>query len=256
MFGPRLQIETEHSALLLRGIEPQDLQTLPPRADAAITEYLSLDTQREIADLFRKRENSDEYLWWKTGRDRVVWGIFNCQDTVERLVGHTGFSGYTPSREARGWYEAESYSILFEPEHMGRGIATATHPYRTACAFTMGLNCLRSSVVVGNERSARAVLGAGYALLGTDYPDAEGRERYEFRQYNPKDGAIATVSALAVTNGLAIHSLDVTAVSLSQQHVARCMQTLPTAVEATKTWMDEHGSQLIYLPTEVPATET
>lgn len=253
MFGPRIEAG-KNNELVMRDIQPEDLEALPRELSPKVTKYVSGETRRSLAELLVKREKSDKYAWWATGLDRIIWGIFTANGDDERLVGYTGFEGQkvaTP-QGATNWYVAETGSVLFEPEHMSKGIATATHPCRGAFAFAMGVHCLRSSVIIGNERSAGAVTRAGYALLGTDQPDREGHERYEFRQYHPQSGAVATASALAAASELAICSLDPAAVESSQQYVTGLLQSKPEVVETAKAWMAEYGSRLVYLPTEVP----
>jgi|GEM_PF-2434053 len=251
MFGPRFNAKTETRSLVLRSVEPQDLQNLPTQPDPAITQYLSEKTKSSLAGLYAHRERSDHYTWWRTGRDRVIWGIFDRASNTETLLGYTGIiAAANDSSSSEGWHEAESFMVLFEPEHRGKGLARTTHPYRSSFAFAIGVDCLRSSVVIENERSINALRGAGYLLIGQARQDEEGFRRYQFRQYAPEVGEYALTHAIASAKHLQIQSpmIDHNDVLVSQGYTRALGVAFPEVQEAATQWLQEAGNQLVYLP--------
>ncbi|HKR81566.1 MAG TPA: GNAT family protein [Candidatus Saccharimonadales bacterium] len=251
MWGPKFELSGQNHSLVLRDISHRDNRTLPHIPSATVLRHLSSDAQGQVVEILAYGAGARAVGWMENGRDRVVWGVHAKTETGEVCVGFSGFNA-VPMRqypsEAK-WYEVESYTTLLNQNFLGQKIATATHSYRTAFGFALGLDCFRASIIKGNELSRRALLRAGYLEFG-EAPklDVDGRQRLDFRLYNPRLAALAVDHAMLTAAGYGNSGVTPAAVKGSMEYITAVQQALPHVREATEKWLGERADRLMYLP--------
>jgi RimJ/RimL family protein N-acetyltransferase len=103
-----------------------------------------------------------------TGQDHNIidWMIAVRVEGTEELVGVTSL------QLGKGWNYSRRLSsgiLLANRTWWGQGIASTTHRLRTWYAFnTLGAYGINSSVLEGNDGSARALMGVGYIEVGRE----------------------------------------------------------------------------------------
>lgn len=240
MFGPELHVRSQPDApLVLRAIKPHDLQTIPEVLAPEIADNISPKSAANLAELFAARQHSRHYEVLNNSPDILAWGIYDMAENRSRLVGYTAllYDRLDNSALAAGWTQAESALFLFDPRDRGRRLATRTHPLRSCFAFEAGVDMIRASTRITNERSFRAVVAAGYVVLGTIVENDQIRS--DARLYNPALGALAAQHALATVEE--VHRNDVVerlqaSFAKTQAHQAMYEQAVREAMECDKGW--------------------
>ncbi len=151
----------------------------------SVTKYLG----RNLAPVLE-----DEYEWFdrvRASKDDIVWGIWLVEDDERTLIGNSSLNGIGDSH-AGFIRQATSGSLIFRPEHWGKGIASSAHKVRTWYAFQhLGLHRVNSAVIQANGGSATALSRSGYTFVYTErnesFVDGELRHMDCLECLNPLD---------------------------------------------------------------------
>lgn len=200
MFAPDIHIGQE-SLIILGKVELEHLATLPPSLPEEVGRHLSPFFRADIQDLLAKGPESAWYMKATQADDLMVWGIHMPHDHAAfRLVGlmmlMADESAVTPPKQP--WCQAETATVIWYEDQLGRGVTRRARPVRDQFAFAMGLDAIRSSVNAENERSRRAGKGGGYVPVGEYYDGVRNQQRIETFRYAPSLGDLAVQHAQAL----------------------------------------------------------
>lgn len=108
----------------------------------------------------------DEHEWFdktRTDKNVVMWGIWVNGKGGRTLIGSSSLHNI----DDWNLRICVSGSVIFEPSYWGKGIGSHCHKARTWYGFRqLRLDAIRSSALLCNERSWRALVGSGYAQVG------------------------------------------------------------------------------------------
>ena len=153
---------------------------LAPLTRESMSEFVDIahggGMQRHTVTRYLGRRNApvleDEYEWFdKTRADStsLCWGIWVVEAGKRTLIGNSSLNGIGQQGHSGFIRQATSGSQIFRPEYWGNGIASAAHKARTWYAFRhMGLHRIMSSVIQGNDGSAKALGRSGYTYVYTE----------------------------------------------------------------------------------------
>jgi len=156
-FGPIMRFDVGDFKIELAPIAKEDMGTFIENGGVqthTVTQYLSISAP----------VLEDEYAWYDKVRaqeDSVIWGIWDITDG-RKLIGSSGLH----SIDGEHFRQATSGSLIFDTSYWRKGIARSAHKARTWYGFTqLGLTRIKSSVLVDNPASQRALERSGYSKV-------------------------------------------------------------------------------------------